>query len=306
MAVSIIIGGGRSSRMGEDKSALKIAGRTLLERTIDALSFSAEILVVAPPTSLRERPNWPAVRFTLEDPPFGGPAAGLVAGIAALSQRSDSEHVIVFPVDMPQATSAARQLATAAPGEESATAAPGGQLTTATPGGDGVVLEDESGWPQYLLGRYRLGALRRAARELGNPRNVSMRRFGELLNVERIRMQNSALADVDTPQEAKEYGITLNKEKRKDDPAVLAQLEKWQKALRTELEITDIPFDQDRILDLAAVIAKRVARPGVPVTGYLVGLAVGRAIERGEDPDAALKHALRIAGNPEALLGEES
>src|SRR5690625_5661121 len=133
MAVSIIIGGGRSSRIGEDKSALKIAGRTLLERTIDALSFSAEILVVAPPTSLRERPNWPAVRFTLEDPPFGGPAAGLVAGIGALRQRSDSEHAIVFPVDMPQATSAARAPAAAAPGGAAGTAAPGGQRTTATP-----------------------------------------------------------------------------------------------------------------------------------------------------------------------------
>src|SRR5690625_2392033 len=135
MAVSIIIGGGRSSRMGEDKSALKIAGRTLLERTIDALSFSAEILVVAPPTSLRERPNWPAVRFTLEDPPFGGPAAGLVAGIAALSQRSDSEHVIVFAVDMPDATSAGRQLGAAAPGDQLTPATPGGGVARGPAGG---------------------------------------------------------------------------------------------------------------------------------------------------------------------------
>src|SRR5690625_82646 len=295
MAVSIIIGGGRSSRMGEDKSALRIAGRTLLERTIDALNFSAEIWVVAAPCVLRERPNWPAVHFTLEDPPFGGPAAGLVAGIEALSAHANSEEVIVFPVDMPHVTSAAQQLAAVTLGE----------LSTGAPGVDGVVLEDASGWPQYLLGRYRLGALRRAARELGNPRNVSMRRFGKLLNVERKRMQNSALADVDTPQEAKEYGITLNKEKRKDDPAVLARLEKWQKALQTELEIADLPFDQDSILDLAAVIAKRVARPGVPVTGYLVGLAVGRAIERGEAPETALQQVLQVAGNPEPLLGEE-
>jgi len=305
MAVSIIIGGGRSSRMGEDKSALEIAGRTLLERTIDALSFSAEIWVVAAPRVLRERPNWPAVHFTLEDPAFGGPAAGLVAGIDALSAHSDSEQVIVFPVDMPHVTSAAEQLAAAIPGGELATSASGGESETSTSGGDGVVLEDESGWPQYLLGRYRLGALRRAAHELGNPRNVSMRKFGKLLNVERKRMQNSALADVDTPQEAKEYGITLNKEKRKDDPAVLARLEKWQKALREELEITDLPFDQDSILDLAAVIAKRVARPGVPVTGYLVGLAVARAIERGEAPETALQQVLQVAGNPEPLLGEE-
>src|SRR5690625_218743 len=287
MAVSIIIGGGRSSRMGEDKSALEIAGRTLLERTTDALSFSAEIWVVAAPRVLRERPNWPAVHFTLEDPPFGGPAAGLVAGIDALSAHSDSEQVIVFPVDMPHVTSAAEQLA------------------TAIPGGDGVVLEDESGWPQYLLGRYRLGALRRAAHELGNPRNVSMRNFGKLLNVKRKRMQDSTLSDVDKAQEAKEHGVNLNNEKRKYVPAVLARLEKWQNALRAELELTDIPVDQDSILDLAAVIAKRVARPGVPVTGYLVGLAVARAIERGEAPETALQQVLQVAGNPEPLLGEE-
>lgn len=288
MTVSMIIGGGQSQRMGQDKSRLEIDGRTLLESAIDSLSFSAEILVIAPPSELRESPSWPPVRFTIEDPPFGGPVAGLVAGIAAWSARPDSEHVIVFPVDMPNPRAAAGHL----------------QAAELAPDFDGAVLQDEQGWPQYLLGRYRMSALRRAAQQLGSGRDISMRKFGKLLNVSPIPVANFDLVDVDTPTDAKAHGIAVKTKKRKDDPEVLARLEQWQKALRAELKISDDVFDQERILDLAAIIAKDVARPGVPITGYLVGIAVGRAIEQGVNPQAALDAALKIAGDPAALLGQ--
>gem|GEM_PF-1199108 len=315
MTVSMIIGGGQSQRMGQDKSGLKIEGRTLLERTIDALSFSSEILVVAPPAALEAKPDWPPVRFTQEDPPFGGPVAGLVAGVAAWSHLPGSQQVIILPVDMPKPAPAAQRLAAADLSAQAARGPDGvaGDAAGAVdePAGamrelDGAVLEDEEGWPQYLLGRYRLAALRRAAQELGDPRNKSMRRFGRLLNVAHIPMANTDLVDVDTPEDAKAHGIAVKNKKRKDDPEVLARLEKWQKALRVELDISDSEFDQEKILDLAAIIAKDVARPGVPVTAYLVGLAAGRAIERGENPQAAVQRILDIAGNPAPLLGEDA
>ena len=41
--------------------------------------------------------------------------------------------------------------------------------------------------------------------------------------------------------------------------------------------------------------AAPVARPGVPVTGYVVGLAVGAALARGEDPEAAATRAIARA-----------
>src|SRR5690625_1324999 len=110
MTVSMIIGGGQSQRMGPDKSGLKIEGRTLLDLPTDALSFSSDILVVPPPAALEAEPDWPPVRFTQEDPPFGGPVAGLVAGVAAWSHLPGSQQVIILPVDMPKPAPAAQRL----------------------------------------------------------------------------------------------------------------------------------------------------------------------------------------------------
>ena len=58
-----------------DKAGIEYAGRTLLEHALAAVADATEPVVVGDqvPTS---RP----VSFTREDPPFGGPAAGLLAG----------------------------------------------------------------------------------------------------------------------------------------------------------------------------------------------------------------------------------
>src|SRR5690625_2617767 len=216
MTVSMIIGGGQSQRMGQDKSGLKIEGRTLLERTIDALSFSSEILVVAPPALREAKPDWPPFGSSQEYPPFCGPVAGLVAGVAAWSHLPGSQQVIILPVDMPKPAPAAQRLAAADLSAQAARGPDGvaGDAAGAVdePAGakrelDGAVLEDEEGWPQYLLGRYRLAALRRAAQELGDPRNKSMRRFGRLLNVAQIPMAHTALVGVDIPVAADALSI---------------------------------------------------------------------------------------------------
>lgn len=305
MTVSMIIGGGQSSRMGQDKAQLEKSGRTLLEHAIDALDFCSEIVVVAPERKLHARDAWPPVRFCLEDPPLGGPVAGVAAGVAALESsgevggsgssgvHSPDIDVIVLPVDMPNPHEAVAQLRAASLGGDGGV---GG-------GADGVALEDEEGWIQYLLGRYRLSSMRRALEELGDPRDKSMRKFGTLLQVTPVPVSNDTLIDVDTPQDAKTQGIKLKpKARKKDDPEVLARLEKWQKALRAELGIDDELFDQEKVLDLAAIIASDVARPGVPVTGYLVGLAVGAAVERGEPVDEAIARVFEIAENPKRLI----
>src|SRR5690625_2484189 len=156
MTVSMIIGGGQSQRMGQDKSGLKIEGRTLLERTIDALSFSSEILVVAPPALREAKPDWPPFGSSDLDPPFGGPVAGLVAGVAAWSHLPGSQQVIILPVDMPKPAPAAQRLAAADLSAQAARGPDGvaGDAAGAVdePAGamrelDGAVLEDEEGWP---------------------------------------------------------------------------------------------------------------------------------------------------------------
>ena len=198
MTVALIIGGGRSKRMGTDKAELTLDGRTLLERAIDAVSDASLVVVVAQETDLRPAESWPRVHFTLENPPFGGPVAGIAAGVAQLTERGDAETVVVLPVDAPAVAEAAAQLAAARPGR------------------DGVVLQDQQGWSQYLLGRYRLGSLRRALSELGGIRDVSVRRLGDLMEVSRVPVDTRITIDVDTPQEAREAGITVPDEAADD------------------------------------------------------------------------------------------
>lgn len=76
MLGAIVLGGGRSLRMGADKLALRLDGDTLLARTCAAAATVAERVVIAGP----EQPGLDVV-FVREDPPFGGPAAGIAAAL---------------------------------------------------------------------------------------------------------------------------------------------------------------------------------------------------------------------------------
>ncbi|MCC2593719.1 NTP transferase domain-containing protein [Tessaracoccus sp. OS52] len=191
MTVAVILGGGRSKRMGTNKVELTLEGRTLLERAVDAVTDASLAIVVADKVELEPAQAWPEVRFALENPPFGGPVAGIAAGVAQLSTLPDNEEVILLPADAVSASDAA------------------GELAASRPGPDGVVLQDQQGWPQYLFGRYRLGSLRRALGELGTVRDVPVRQLGQLLNVTRVVVDHDLIADVDTPEQAREAGIDV-------------------------------------------------------------------------------------------------
>jgi hypothetical protein len=53
-------------------------------------------------------------------------------------------------------------------------------------------------------------------------------------------------------------------------------LEEWIEAVCLELGIDRDQVDRDLILDLAKDVAHGVARPGAPLTTFLLGVAVGR------------------------------
>ncbi|MCG2621034.1 NTP transferase domain-containing protein [Arthrobacter sp. I2-34] len=87
---AVVLAGGRSARLGGvPKALLEIAGRTLLERTLDVLDGARRIAVVGPPELAAVLARRPAAEgrllLTREDPPFAGPAAGIAAGVAALA-----------------------------------------------------------------------------------------------------------------------------------------------------------------------------------------------------------------------------
>lgn len=82
-AAFVILTGGIGSRLGGvDKAGLELAGATLLDRALAACGDS--IVIVAGPSSGNSGLA-PRVRWVTETPAHGGPAAGLAAGIAALS-----------------------------------------------------------------------------------------------------------------------------------------------------------------------------------------------------------------------------
>ena len=91
----VLLAGGRSSRMGHDKASLPVAGRRLIDHVLDDLAVGwrqlGRTVVVAP--SALDVPDW--ALQTLEDPPGGGPVAGIFAGLAAL-QSADDDRVLVL------------------------------------------------------------------------------------------------------------------------------------------------------------------------------------------------------------------
>lgn len=113
---AVVLAGGTAVRLdGADKASVELGGRTLLEHALAALADVDEVVAVMPVCVPTSRP----VTVTLEDPPHGGPAAGLLTGVAALSRPA--AYVVVLAVDMPWVTAATvRRLRDAAAGRDGA------------------------------------------------------------------------------------------------------------------------------------------------------------------------------------------
>lgn len=136
---AVVLAGGTAARLGgADKAAIEYAGRTFLEHALAAVAAAGEVVVVGDqvPTS---RP----VTFVREDPPLGGPVAGLLAGRRALA--CDPELLLMLAVDMPRVTAETVS-----------------RLVDASTGHDGAVLVDQHGRRQLVFA-VRPGPLAAAA-----------------------------------------------------------------------------------------------------------------------------------------------
>jgi molybdenum cofactor guanylyltransferase len=91
----IVLAGGRSRRFGADKLDAALEGEGLLDRCLRELPLDVGIIVVGPPRTLG-RP----VLFVREDPPYGGPAAAVAAGLRA-ALASPAATFAVLPGDAP-------------------------------------------------------------------------------------------------------------------------------------------------------------------------------------------------------------
>ncbi len=183
---AIILAGGRGSRLGGlRKPELPVAGRRLVDRALASVSDARQVVVVGD----ADVPD--GVARTREDPPYGGPVAGLAAGMAFLDDHAP--WTLVLASDLPEAEAAVAFLLQAEPID----------------GDDGVCLTDGDGRLQWLLGYYRTEALRSRLADRGDPPLAAMHRLLAPLRLRGIATASRLTADIDTPRDARQWGVAL-------------------------------------------------------------------------------------------------
>jgi molybdopterin-guanine dinucleotide biosynthesis protein A len=156
---AVVLAGGRAARLGgQAKPQLEVGGRTMLDSVLAAVEGADRRVVVGPP-----QPVPADVIRVREQPPGGGPVAALRAGLAEVPT-----HVVVLLAgDLPFLTRATI-----------------GELLAAF-AGDGVLVVDDTGRDQLLLGAWRTSALRASVAGTSGP--VPLRRVLAPLAPARLR-----------------------------------------------------------------------------------------------------------------------
>jgi molybdopterin-guanine dinucleotide biosynthesis protein A len=200
---AVVLAGGRAQRLGTSKPQLVVAGARLLDHVL-AATRDARVTVVVGPEDLASE----AYVLTREDPPFGGPVAGVAAGLAALPGAA-APWVLLLACDVPEAARAVPLLVAAASG-------PG-----ADPETDGVCLAHD-GRDQWLVGLYRRDALDAAGSRLAGDadglRGAPVRRLVSGLRLTRVVDVDGLSADVDTWQDAETYAQRARFDTPRHDP----------------------------------------------------------------------------------------
>jgi molybdopterin-guanine dinucleotide biosynthesis protein A len=208
---AVILAGGRSSRLsGTPKALLRLEGKSLLLRTLEAVRRAQRIAVVGPGelagelATFRRGAGAPEAVLTREDPPFAGPAAGIAAGVAALDQGSGKEHdggrprgaglTLILACDMPAADRLPEQLL------DAVAAAPSARLWLPV---------DAGGRVQPLACCADSRALREALAGFtaADLQGLSVRKLIADLPAARFPLAAAATDDVDTWEDAGRFGI---------------------------------------------------------------------------------------------------
>ncbi|MET3172647.1 UNVERIFIED_ORG: molybdopterin-guanine dinucleotide biosynthesis protein A [Arthrobacter sp. UYCu721] len=215
---AVILAGGRSSRLGGvPKQSLTYDGDSLLRRSAAAAGGARAAVVVGPDAG-----DVPAGLLRCrEEPPFGGPAAAIAAGLSALAAADGNRPrlTLVLACDMPNVGQAVAALKAAlgsggpaaarpAAGELAAGGHSAGQPAGLEP--DGMVAVSEDGRRQPLVGFYSTAALQRSVAELestGRLINGSVRALLASLDVQLVAVPAGSTADVDTWDDAAALGV---------------------------------------------------------------------------------------------------
>lgn len=196
----VVLGGGKSRRMGTNKVLLEVEGKALLRTGVEALAGARKIALVAPPEVCEQAfpKGLPGnVVQVLEDPPDGGPVAGIQAGLVALAAPLPAPPALIVGIvaaDHPRAPAAIHALRDA------------GALDPPA-GIDGVCAVNPEGVPQWLLGFYRREyILKRLDKAFaGSGRDRSVRSLFAAAALELIPMDRQDTLDLDSPADIAEY-----------------------------------------------------------------------------------------------------
>ena len=171
----VLLAGGTAARMdGIDKASIELGGRTLLEICLDAFLDADEVVVVGPRTVRTTRP----VTFTVEDPPKGGPVAGLLTGVDMLLRPA--RLIGVLAVDMPRVSAHTFR-----------------RLRDASARHDGAFLVDGTGRRQ-LCGVLDADALRRVRPDLEGQHGMPLRVLLAELDLAAVASVGDEARDIDT------------------------------------------------------------------------------------------------------------
>lgn len=181
-SAAIVLAGGRASRLdGVDKPLLDVGGRTLLARAVSAAQDAGCAPVVV---AGRERPGFSSdLVWAQEDPPFGGPVAGLAAALRILgAELPGTARVLVLPGDLVDPDAAVDTLLAADVSDD-----------------EGVCLQDQGGRAQWLTAIHPVAALRDGLAALPRGgRDASLRELLAGMRLSSVPAQTRATHDVDT------------------------------------------------------------------------------------------------------------
>lgn len=172
---AIVLCGGGSTRFGADKTRQPLGGSTVLDHLLDSLPTAWTVVVVGPPRTLNRDVVW-----AREEPPGGGPVAGIVAGIRHVT----TPIAVVLAGDMPFAGRTAALLV---------------ETLEAGLATDAVTALDGESRTNPLLTAYRSEALRRALPR--GPAGAPAHQLLATLQHTTLPVPDEQSLDVDTPAE---------------------------------------------------------------------------------------------------------
>ncbi len=193
---AIVLAGGRARRLGgRDKAALRLRGETLLARTLRAVP-GTPVVVVGPPTVTVPR----GVLRVSEDPPAGGPAAGVVAGLRAdITQHHGADADARQPSEgqpLEAQSGAIAVLAVDQPGVDTGTVTRLLRALSAHDSGAVVVADDRR---QYTIGVFAAAALHDRAASRPSWHGAALRELLDPLVSTEVTARPAEARDVDEP-----------------------------------------------------------------------------------------------------------